>query len=185
LTSPQHEPSPLYRAWNIFSAIAGVIGTAGMIDDLANWAGLIQTVVRGYGEIVHPILHPITLAINFPEWFSDYLFVGLMVAGARARPTYNHMNGYWLFDASQYKWYAFWAPHRLATFVMSIFMTLLWPLLLITFLPRSVLKIDEKNTFQLAVWRDQFHWLVIYGLSLVGLFISNAGLKALANAAAK
>lgn len=181
----QHNSSPLYRAWNIFSAIAGVIGTAGMIDDIANWVGLIQTVVRGYGEIVHPILHPITLALNFPNWFSDYLFVGLMIAGARARPTFNHMKGHWLFDISQYKWYDLLAPHRIGTFVISIFMTLLWPLVLILFLPRRVLKIDEKNTFQLAVWRDQFQWLAIYGLCLVGLFISNAGLRAFANAAAK
>ncbi len=184
MTTP-HNSSPLYRAWNIFSAIAGVIGTAGMIDDIANWVGLIQTVVRGYGEIVHPILHPITLALNFPDWFPDYLFVGLMISGARARPTYNHMKGHWLIDTSQYKWYDLLAPHRIATFVISIFMALLWPLVLILFLPHRALKLNEKNTFQLAVWRDQFQWLTIYGLCVVGLFISNAGLRAFANAAAK
>lgn len=156
-----------------------------MIDDLANWAGLIKTIITGYGEIVHPVLHPITLAINMPEWFSDYFFVGLMVAGARSRPTYNHMKSHWLFDISQYKWYAFWAPHRIATFVMSVFMALLWPLLLIWFLPRSVLKIQDDNAFHLAVWRDQFQWLAVYGLCLLGLFISNAGLRALADSAVK
>lgn len=156
-----------------------------MIDDLANWVGLIQTVVRGYGEIVHPILHPITQAINFPAWFTDYFFVGLMVASARSRSTFNHMKGDWLFDVSCYKWYSFWAPHRVATFVISVFMALLWPILLLLFLPPRLLRIEKENSFQHQIWRDQFQWLAIYALTFVGLFISNAGLRAFASAAAK
>lgn len=156
-----------------------------MINDIANWAGLIQTIVRGYGEIIRPILGPMVDAINFPVWFVDYLFVGLMVASARARPTFNHMARHWLIDVSGYRWWAIWAPHRIATLVVSVLMALLWPLVLLLFLPPRFLKIDERNTFQLRVWRDQFQWLAIYALTLVGLFISNAGLKALAVAAAK
>ncbi len=177
--------SPLHRAWNIFSAIAGVIGTAGMIDDFANWSSLIQTIVHGYAEIVRPLLRPITQTISLPTWFTDYLFVGLMVSSARARPTFNHMKGHWLIDISNYKWYEFWAPHRVATLLLSVFMVLLWPLVLLMFLPPRMLRIKKENTFQYQVWSDQFQWLAIYALTFVGLFITDAGLRALAVAAAK
>lgn len=178
-------PSPFQRAWNVFSAVAGVIGTAGMIDDMANWAELIQTIIRGYDEIIRPILGPIVNAFNFPDWFTDYLFVGLMLASARVRPIFNHMQGHWQIDVSGYRWWAIWAPHRIATYFASVLMALLWPLALLLFLPPRVLKIEEGNTFQLLVWRDQFQWLAIYALTLIGLLIVNAGLMALAGASAK
>ena len=184
MLEPQESRSPLHRAWNIFSSIAGVVGTAGMVDDFANWTSLIQTIVRGYAEIVHPILRPITQAIRCPSWFTDYLFIGLMVSSARARPTFNHMKVHWSFDVSNYKWYTFWAPHRVASFVVSVFMALLWPLVLLTFLPLRVLGIKKENAFQHQIWRDQYQWLTIYALTFAGLFIANAGLTALAVAGA-
>ncbi|SFU78028.1 hypothetical protein [Nitrosospira multiformis] len=185
MTETSSKSSPFQRAWNIFSAIAAVVGTAGMVDDIANWASFIKIVVQGYEAMVCPVLRPITDAISMPPWFTDYLFVGFMVSSARARPTFNHMREYWIFDVSKYKWFAFWAPHRVATIAMSVLMALLWPLLLITFLPPSILKPEPRAyAFQHQIWRDQFHWLAIYTLVLLGLFIANAGLRALAIALA-
>lgn len=174
------KPQLFQRAWNIFSAIAGVIGTAGMVDDIANWASLIQVIVHDYQELTHPILKPITDILNMPLWFTDYIFVGLMVVSARTRPTFNHMKSHWLIDISSYRWFEFWAPHRIAVLILSVFLVFLWPLVLITFLPPSVLKIDKANHFQRVIWREQFHWLAIYILTFIGLFIANAGLKSLA-----
>ena len=152
-----------------------------MVDDIANWASFIKIVLQGYGAMVRPILRPITETVSMPSWFTDYLFVGFMVSSARARSTFNHMAGHWLIDVSVYKWFAFWAPHRVATLVISLCMALLWPLALITFLPPSILKPERKAyTFQYQVWRGQFHWLGIYALVLLGLFIIDASLKALA-----
>ena len=160
-----------------------------MIDNIGKWTNLIQTIVRGYAELVHPFLRPITQAIGFPSWFTDYLFVGLMVASARAWPSFKHMKGHWRIDVSNYKWYAVWAPHRFVFVVTTVFMALLWPLVLITFLPPRLLRIKREDTiryqFQYQIWREQFQWLAIYVLTFVGLFIANAGLRKLALAAAK
>lgn len=152
-----------------------------MVDDIAQWASFIKVVVQGYEDTVRPILRPITETLSMRPWFTDYLFVGFMVSSARVRPTFNHMTGHWLIDVSTYKWFAFWAPHRVATLVISVLMALLWPLVLITFLPPSIRKIERNAyTFQYQIWRDQFQWLAIYALMLLGLFITNAGLSALA-----
>jgi len=93
------------------------------------------------------------------------------------------MEGYWLIDVSGYRWWQIWAPHRVAALLMTVLMALLWPLVLVLFLHPRILKVDEGNIFQVQVWRDQFQWLAIYALTLAGLFIANAGLRALALAA--
>jgi hypothetical protein len=179
LPKTQNGTSPLHRAWNVFSAIAGVIGTAGMISNMASWVGFVQTMIHSYAEIVHPILRPVTQALGFSPWFNDYLFVGLMVSSARARPTFNHMKVHWRIDVSSYKWYAFWAPHRVASILLSVLMALLWPVVLILFLPPRLIGVDDSNAFQHRIWLEQFEWLAVYILVFIGLFIANAGLRAL------
>ncbi|MBF7728751.1 hypothetical protein [Pseudomonas sp. N040] len=179
--SDKQRKSPLAQAWNIFSAIGGAIGTAGIIDDLKHWSGFIQNIISNYSSIVHPIIAPLTDLLGFPAWFNDYVFVGIMVASARVRSIYNNMHGQWLFDTSKYKWYSFWAPNRVAAYFLSIIMVVFWPLVLISFLPPKILGVEEKaRDFQNNVWKDQFQWLLVYSLIFISLFIANESLKLIA-----
>lgn len=167
----------------MFSVVAGVIGTAGMIDDLAHWSAFIQTIINSYSSIIHPIIAPITEFFNLPSWSNDYIFVGLMIVSARVRSIYNNMHGHWKFDTSKYKWYSFWAPNRLAAYLLTLIMVAFWPLILISFLPPKLLGVEEKaHDFQSKIWKDQFQWLTMYSLVFISLFIVNESLKLLASA---
>jgi len=111
-----------------------------------------------------------------------------MVVSARIRPLFNNMSNHWKFDISSYRWYSFWAPHRMSMFIMSGFLVFFWPFMLILFLPpKAIFKTmsDETYEFQFRIWKEQIQWLAIYAFAIVGLFIANTGLNALFQAATK
>ena len=160
-----------------------------MIDNIANWASLIQTIVHGYAELVLPLSSP------------DYSSNQVPIVVHRL-PVYR-LNGRECTSKADFQVHEEVFANRRFKLQMvhdlgaspcrfrraSVFMALLWPLVLIMFLPPRLLGIKKEDTiryqFQYQIWREQFQWLAIYVLTFVGLFIANAGLRDLAVATAK
>jgi hypothetical protein len=177
---PRTTQSPLQRTWNIVSAVLGVIGTAGMIDDIVAWSKFIGVVIDGYQSIVHPILSPVVNFFGFGEWAKDYLFVGILVSSAKVRAIHNNLHGHWGFDTSRYSWWHLWAPHNIASLLMGVLAAVFWPIVATQFLPIRFFAPDPKNLFQVKIRADQNQWLMIYALLLVLMLAANAGLIGLA-----
>ncbi len=168
------DEGPLKRAWNIFSGVGGVIGTASLVDGIFSWGPFVSSILSGYEATIRPIFAFIGNLVSAPNWFADYLFIGVLLSSARSRATYNLMHDHWLLDVSEYSPFNPLAPHKLATILLGVLIALFWPLAVLLFLRKGPYENEKTAAFQLAIWRAQWEWLGVYAIGLLSLLILNS-----------
>lgn len=161
----QQPPSPLKRLWDLVSLLLGVMGLASLADTFITWVGFLADALEFYRHYFRPLVAWLPRLLNWSPYFADYLFIGAVVISSILRPELIRMKPHWRPAIPPQKWFAFWAPHRVAIFLLSLILLPFWPLF---FWLHHVADMPGWETETVEDRRNLKHakqqWLVLYVL---------------------
>ncbi len=170
----ESKKSVISKVWDIFSMLGGIVGLASMSEGIINWIDFFETIVFFYQQNIRPVIIWIPNLFDWQTWVADYIFVGALFVSSRTRAAFQMMEGHWKIDVSRYKWYHFWAPHQVGSVILQSLMIVIWPIVIIMFLPLKYQSgIHPEDTFQISIYKKQRQWLGVYVLSFIALVIIN------------